>query len=557
MNKRVLTAIIIIILVAVLVIFVYFGFIKGKVGAKKDGGKTEALDTKPELLVIKNFSGYKLENITIDGESIPLLKIPVVTWGGFSALFAANGGIKPSKDSAFYKNGKFVVEIFREEDPTVHLKNFANGSNPVIWSTMDMLPLLYHTLRQDKRVRPKVFGLFDWSNGGDAIVVRDTIKNHKDIKGKTIVTAANTPSNFFLLWMLAQLDIKPSEVIIKYTADAIQAYEAFFKDNKIDVCVTWSPFHFELTDPKSKSYVPGSRVLITSKDANQLIADCYLARNDFADEHPEMLEAFNKSMMEGVELLQINKQKVLSDVAKLFELPGGANEAELMLEDVHIPNFAENLYFMDFKNSISAYKLFILSQEYYKNDGTLPAEANYDAELIIYKKGLEALKEKGLFADHQNRVKDSFSKKGTFDMADLESRNVVLAEDLQLFFPAQRTDFDFDSNTDKIVKNKELLGKIAEQMDVMGTTVVMLIGHLDTTKEEEFKKQGQNIYLEAKTQAKLLSKKRAEFIKKILIEKYGCSADRIKTMGMGWDNPLDQTDQSKNRRVEVKFISFE
>ncbi len=556
MNKRVLTVFIVVILLAVLGIFIYFGVIKGKVEKTITTSKVKIYDTKPELFLIKNFSSYKLTKITLGGESVPVIKIPLVTWGGYSALFAANGGISPSKNSLFYKYGKFAVELIREEDPNVHIQNFANGTYPIIWSTMDMMPLLYHTLKQDKNSRPKVFGLFDWSKGGDAIVIRDTIKSIKDIKGKTVVTAANTPSNFFLLWYLAQLNINPSEVVIKYSDDAIKAADAFMQDAKIDMCVTWSPFYLELTDPNSKSYVKGSKILITSKDANQLIADCYLARTDFINEHPDMIEAFNTAMMEGVVLLQTDKQKVFKDMANLFKLPGGPKDSEAMLNDVYIPNFPENQMFFDINYGVSAYKIFNLSQEYYKNDGTLPKDISYDAEFILYTEGLKKIQSKNLFANQVNNLKDQSTTK-SFEMADLESKNVVLAKDIQIYFDQQKTEFDFNENNENIKKNKEYLKLIKEQMEVMGTTIVMLIGHLDTTKEEEFKKQGQQIYLEAKSQAKYFSKMRAEYIKKLLVEKYNCSKDRIKTMGMGWDNPIDNLDQSKNRRVEVKFYSFE
>jgi len=94
-------------------------------------------------------------------------------------------------------------------------------------------------------------------------------------------------------------------------------------------------------------------------------------------------------------------------------------------------------------------------------------------------------------------------------------------------------------------------------MEVLGTTIVKLVGHLDTSKVEEYKAKGQQIFIEASAQAKLISKLRAEFIKKILVEKYGCNPDRIITEGKGWDMPVDNVDQAKNRRVEVKFYSFE
>ncbi|OHD14136.1 MAG: hypothetical protein A2086_00265 [Spirochaetes bacterium GWD1_27_9] len=556
MNKSV-TAIIIIVLVVILGIFVYLGVFKNKKSTSLTNDTKIDYSTKPKGLSIAGFGGYKLEKVNIEGEEIPLIKIPLVTWGGYAALFAANGGIKPSKDSLFYKNGKFVVELIREEDSNVQLQNYANGNYPIIWSTMDMLPLLYDALKGDKRVIPQTFGVFDWSFGGDGIIVRGNVKTPKDLKGKRIVTSGNTPSNFFLLWLLAQTGLYPSDVIIQYVPDAIEAKDAFIKDSKIDACVTWSPFLYEITDPNSKSFVDGSRLLITSKDANQLIADCYLTRLDFMKEHPEIIEAFSKSMMEGFDLFQTNKQKTFNDMASLFKLPGGANEASLMLGDVHLANFPENQMFFNLENSISAYKIFLLSNEYYKALGSLDASASYEAENIINTSFLEKLASKNLFSNQTNTIKNSFNQQGSFNIADLESKNIVLSEDLQLYFDPQKVDFEFGSQQEEIIKNKKYLKNIAEQMNILGTTIVKLIGHLDTTKVEEFKSQGQQIYIEASAQAKLISKKRAEFIKKILIEKYGCDKDRIFTEGKGWDIPLDPTDQSKNRRVEVKFFSFE
>jgi NitT/TauT family transport system substrate-binding protein len=543
-----ISILVIIILAGVIIKFVPFG------NTNNTAAVSYAL--RPEPLKITASGGYQSGETVIDGEKLPLVKIPLVTWGGFAGLIAANNGLKANKDSLFYKYGKFVVELIKEENPQVHLQGYANGIYPVIWSTMDMLPLLYDTLKQDKRLIPQVFGVFDWSFGGDGIVVKGNINTPKDLRGKKIVTAGNTPSNFFLLWVLAQSGIMPSEVVIKYVADAVVARDAFLQDKDIDVCVTWSPFIYELTDPGHKSYVRDSKLLITSKDANQLIADCYITRMDFAKEHPEIIMAFSQAMMEGFDLFQKNKEKIFQDMAVLFNLTGGANEASLMIGDVHLANFPENQMFFDLNNSISAYKIFFLSQEYYKNLGTLSSSTNYNADAVIHKKALDMLAEKAIFTHQANTIKNSFNKQGSFDISDLESSRIVLTEDLQIHFPAQKLDLALLSR-DEAATNDHLLKKVAEQMDILGTTIVKLVGHLDTSRVEEYKTKGMQHYIEASAQAKLLSKKRAEFVKKILAEKYNCDAERIITEGMGWDLPADPTDQDKNRRVEVKFFSFE
>lgn len=555
--KKSVTAVVIIGLILILGVFVYFGVVRDQNSTKKTTNVNIDYQTKPKGLLVSGFGGYKLEKIKIDNEEIPLIKIPLVTWGGYAALFAANNGYAPNKDSLFYKYGKFVVELVRDEDPNSHIQNFALGNYPIIWSTMDMLPLIYDTLKADKRVIPQVFGIFDWSFGGDGIIVRQNIKTPKDLKGKKVVTSGNTPSNFFLLWLIAQSGLTPSDVVIQYVDDAIAAKDAFIKDSKIDACVTWSPFLYEITDQSSKSYVDGTRLLITSKDANQLIGDCYLTRLDFLKDHPDIVENFSRSMMAGVDLLKNNSQKTYNDMASLFKLSGGPNEAYLMTNDVHIANFPENQMFFSMDNSISAYKIFLLSMEYYKNLGSLSQNVSYEPEIVINSAIIDKIAKTKEFSLQTNNIKNSFNQQGSFNIADLESKNVVLTENLQIYFDPQRVDFDFEGNSDEIKKNKQYLKKIAEQMNVLGTTVLKLVGHIDTTKINEFKSQGQQVYIEASAQAKLISKKRAEFIKKLLIEKYNCDKERIFTEGKGWDMPVDNNDQSLNRRVEVKFFSFE
>ena len=70
--------------------------------------------------------------------------------------------------------------------------------------------------------------------------------------------------------------------------------------------------------------------------------------------------------------------------------------------------------------------------------------------------------------------------------------------------------------------------------------MLKLVGHLDTAKVEEFRAKGNQAFIEASAQAKLVSKKRAEFVKKLLVDKYGIDADRIVTEGRGWDSPIDR-----------------
>lgn len=526
----------------------------GSGGASRQDGKAgELVFAEIEPLSVSGVGGYQLSSVDLGEGPVPLIRIPLDTWGGYATLFAANGGAKANKDSLFYKRGKFAVELVREESAGEQLQGYAAGRWPIIWAPMDSLPLLYDALKTDKRIAPKVLGLFDWSSGGDGILVKNSIRRPADLRDKIILTSSNTPYSFMLLWYLSQNGMSGTDVKVVWVDDGEKALDMFRNDSRIVAWVSWTPFINEATDPASKNYVSDSRLLISSRDANQLIADTYIVRTDLLQDKPEMMKAFVEAMAEASQLVDT---KTWSDMAAFYSL-ADAGEAKSMLDDVHVANFAETAMFFDDANPIGAYKIFVLAQEYYKQLGSLPSTASYDPERVINRTIIDAIAAGKEFAGQKNLIADSFNKKAAFDIGDLENQRVVLSNDVQLFFDAQKLDFDPDSQADEIKENMKMLGKVAEQTEFLATTIVKLVGHLDTAKVEEFRAKGNQAFIEASAQAKLVSKKRAEFVKKMLVERYKIDADRIVTEGRGWDNPIDPEDPTKNRRVEVQFISLE
>jgi NitT/TauT family transport system substrate-binding protein len=516
-------------------------------------GSSDLSFAKAAPLTIPAVGGVQLSTVDLGDGPVPLITVPLDTWGGYASVFAANNGIKPNKDSLFYKKGHFGVQLVREESATEQLKGYAAGKWPIIWTQMDGLPLLLDALKADKRISPKVLGLFDWSNGGDGILVRNSIKTAADLKDKIILTSSNTPFSFMLLWYLAQNNLSGKDVKVVWIDDGDKALKLFKGNTNIAAWVSWTPFINDVVNSKSPSFVPDTRLIISSKDANQVIADCYMVRSDLLQDKPDMMQAFVEAVVEGSS--NINTQ-TYNDMATFYKL-ASAGDAKSMLDDVHIANFPENKMFFDENNSIGAYKIFQLSLEYYKQLGALAADAQYGPERVLTPKIMAAIDKKGVFASQKNAMLNSFNKKASFDISDLENQREVLKNDVHLFFAAQQVEFNPAGTNDDEKNNMKLLAQVAEQTKFLATTVVKLIGYLDTTKVEEIKKQGTQAFIEASAEAKLFSKKRAEFVKSILVSKYGIDPARIVTEGLGWDNPIDDKDPNKNRRVEVKFISFE
>src|SRR5205814_374659 len=127
------------------------------------------------------------------------------------------------------------------DDPNAARDAFAAGQSHILWGTLDMFALFAPGLSRDSRTSPVIFQQIDWSNGGDGIVVRAHINEAKDLRGKTVVLAQNSPSHYYLLSVLTDAGVQASEVNLKFTATAFEAAKAFVDNSDIDACVSWSP----------------------------------------------------------------------------------------------------------------------------------------------------------------------------------------------------------------------------------------------------------------------------------------------------------------------------
>src|SRR5262245_59476334 len=176
-----------------------------------------------KLPEVKGISSYKpMVDRTV--------RFPINVWAGWGPIIYANNGFKAGKAWKTPGGKDFKVELVLIDDPVAMRDAYAAGTLHVGWATLDMVPLFLEGLRKDSRVMPRIYQQVDWSNGGDGIVVRDTVKTMSDLRGKTVVLAQNSPSHFFVLNALINAGVQPAEVEFKFTQDAFQAAAAFNGD---------------------------------------------------------------------------------------------------------------------------------------------------------------------------------------------------------------------------------------------------------------------------------------------------------------------------------------
>ena len=257
---------------------------------------------------MQGISSYKpLEDRTV--------RFAINVWAGWAPIILANNGFKAGKIWKTPGGKDFKVELILIDDPVAMRDAYAAGNVHIGWGTLDMVPLFMEALHKDSRVMPRVYQQVDWSNGGDGIVVRDSIKTVADLRGKTIVLAQNSPSHYFVLNALINGGVQPSEVNFKFTQDAFQAAAAFNADKRIAGAVSWSPDIYNLAKVK------GNRMLVNTTTANKLIADVWFARADFAKDHPDIIEGLVRGIFDGMEALKERRKQGVrrqADGGRLF-----------------------------------------------------------------------------------------------------------------------------------------------------------------------------------------------------------------------------------------------
>ena len=532
-------------------------------GGGAEGGLTEAPDEtvpttvqeyafKPaeRLPPVTGIAGYKpLEDDTV--------RFALNVWAGWAPIIYANEGFKPGKVWQAPDGKPFKLELVLIDNPVTMRDAWAAGEVHIGWATLDMVPLFLEGLvdatgkPKDSRAMPRIYQQVDFSNGGDGIVVRDAIKNVRDLAGKKLVLAQNSPSQFFALNMLVAGGLQPSDVEMVYTDDAFQAAAAFNANRDLAGCVSWAPDIYNLEKAK------GNRMLVTTQTANRLIADVWFARADFAKDHPDKVEALVRGIFDAMEELKTDgaKAKVAELMADGYNIP--ATDTLGMLADAHSTNWAENYqFFINRNNPANFERIWKQAYRLYRKVGAItnppvPFDQVMDFS-VIQKLGAEP--------------KYGDSKDEYVRMLAPKSLSAIRAENEEILTNTVVIHF-FPNSADlrkKIIRKADgrereeaydpmvdlVLEEVATLAQQFGNARIVIEGHTDAS-------------MKGKVPADMvreLSLERAGAVKNELVGQYKFDDNRFAVDGLGWDRPADSErpdEHSLNRRVEIKVYSAE
>ncbi|HOB53114.1 MAG TPA: phosphate ABC transporter substrate-binding/OmpA family protein [Acidobacteriota bacterium] len=490
-----------------------------------------------KLPPVKGTSAYKWDTNKV-------VEFPINVWIGWLPIVAANNGFAPSTESVFYKKYGFKVNLKLIDDPVSARDAYAAGNSHILWGTLDMMALFAPELMKDSRTAPRIYQQIDWSNGGDGIVVRSKIASVRDLKGRTIVYAQNSPSQYFINNLLLNAGIQPGEVKHKFTSTAFEAAAAFVADPSIDACVSWAPDIYNIPEK-----VKNTRILTTTAEANKLIADVWAARADFAKDHPEIIEGLVAGIFEGMRMLKddTHKARAFQWMAEGYGM--AVDEIRAMEADAHTTNFAENKEFFLNANSPSNFERTWKNITFvYKELGLLDTPVRFD-EVMDFSV-LQKLEAKGTFADMKNEYVTQFSPTTYSKVA---AEKPILTQTIRInFYPNSSNIFEpqhdefgnalastlYDPNATATL---EKVGRLAGQYE---RAVIAVVGHTDSSMKGKV----------PRGEVERLSLDRANSVKNALVKKYNFDPNKFVIQGKAWDEPADANDpmnQALNRRVEI------
>jgi NitT/TauT family transport system substrate-binding protein len=128
----------------------------------------------------------------------------------------------------------------------------------------------------------------------------------------------------------------------------------------------------------------------------------------------------------------------------------------------------------------------------------------------------------------------------------------LLTKDIRFLFSPNSANLDL-TNQDNL-KNLEAIKRLVQ---VSPGSTVLLRGHVDNSRVEEFRRQGgDQLVRQMALRAIAFSKDRAAEIKKHLLERHKVEATRLEIIGRGWEEPMG-SDHEQNRRVEAQWFTLE
>ncbi len=477
-----------------------------------------------------------------------IVPIEISEYAGYAGLIAANGGLEPNEGSLFFKNHGFKVRLTVSEDESWSELN--EGKIAASVTTADVLAAY------GRQLHAVVPAQIAFSRGADGLITRTDIKRINQLRGRIIASAQFTEVDFFIRYLAQEAGLAinaigglaatphPDRLNLIYTEDGFSAGDLFAADmksgrNRLAGAVTWEPKVSEVVEGSG-----GAAHVLTTNRNLLIIADVLVVHRGFAEQHPKVVEGLVQGLLEGNRMVRDRPDAHLDVIARAFKWSRDDTKEEL--GKVHLSNLPENRAF--FSGAIDAAGSFGgIYQSAVLAYGSDLIKDPPDASRFLDLKHLDTLDKSGIFKEQVVAIAPIRSG-GT---ASIET-DPLLTKDIRFLFEPNSANLDVSNQ-----ENLSNLEAIKRMLQVSPGSTMLLRGHVDNARIEDFRRQGGEAYVRTQAlRAMELSKNRAAEIQRLLIERHKVDAKRLDIVGRGWEEPAG-SDAALNRRVEVQWFTIE
>lgn len=483
----------------------------------------------------KNMTGSKNSKSSGSGGGLmsvfsgkPTYTIGVNTYAGFMPIVWLNGGLKPNDESILTKEYGIKLDIVIQDDFVAGRNGFKKDEINMIYCTADALPIEMGEGSDMSDARH--FMLLNWSRGADAIVVNKNIKTVADLKGKKIAVAEGTAAHTLLINTLETNGIKPNEVTLVRVESGLEAAQAF-KALQVDACVTWSPDDADCVDA-----VQGSKVLVSTKQATNIICDGLIAKESFLEANKENVSKLVSAILYANSLMNTD-EKVVKEASEIFAKCFGTNSDFALngSKNIRYATLGDEENFYGLNSSYTGIK----GDELYSKMSRIYESIGLTKKPLAWRKVSNSSIIEGLLASNNVSGNQEAETMKTFNAPtkEIESKEAFSDKKLTIEFPVNGDVLDGDARS---LIDREFVG-IAKQFS---GARIRVEGNTDNTGNSAYNVE--------------LSKRRAQAVVDYLIKEYSFDKNRFIVVGNGPKHAIEDGVVGSNkayRTTDFQLIS--
>lgn len=505
--------------IALIIVFVGFAIygISKFTGNSDSSGKNENL-----------FGGLFSSNSDKD-----VITIGTNTYAGFMPFMYLNGGLDPNDESIIYTDYGIKLKIIVQDDFQAGRAAFRNGDIDIIYCTADALPV--EMSEGSEMSDARLFNISNWSRGADAIVVNKNINTVGDLIGKVVACSEGTASHTLLLNTLETNGIgydrvnmnegvDKNKVNVKVVGSGLDA-AAIFKAGQCDAAVVFSP-----DDQDIVATMNGSKVLVSTKQASNIICDCLIAKQSYLDENKENVQKLISALLYANTLMNTD-ENAIKEAAKAFAKSYGTDEQFAIdgSKNIYYVTLGDEINFFGLNSSYTGIK----GDELYSKMARTYEGLNLCKRPLAWRKVSNSDIIEALMNSSESVKGDQNPENGkTFSAPTKEIENKASISDKKLTIE-YATNSDILDNDAKSLIDREFVG-IAKQF---AGARVKIVGNTDNTGNAAYNVE--------------LSKRRAQSVANYLIKEYGFDSNRFIIVGNGSKKAIEDGVNGANQQYRT------